>query len=146
MGYAIATAIRDTRAVLKPVIEDAWEALGHSSESIQWPNEPFTRPCSGLWMRVSFTDQSTTPFTWGGIGIVQNTATVLMSIQIFAPRNVGEDVLDEASDGLRATFERKAFGSGIYFSEARGPTRTEEPTWSAALVQLPFTYIEEVTL
>lgn len=146
MSYPITTGVTQTRAVIKPIIESAWASLGYDVETIEWPNQLFYRPEVGPWLRVSYTDQSTTQFTWGGIGVVQNEALVLLSLQIFAPRNVGEDPLNTISDTLRGTFERKAFGAGIYFRECRGPTRTEEPTWSGALVQLPFTYIEEVTL
>lgn len=145
MSYAIASAITATRQVVEPLIETAWNALGYTDDTIGWPNATFTKPGNGPWIRVSFSDQSTIPFNWGGATVL-NTAIGVLSIQIFAPKNTGAALLNAAADKFRATFERQSFGSGIRFREALGPSKADEDKWAAVLLQLPYEYHEAVTL
>lgn len=146
MSYAITTATADVRAAIEPAVEGAWTALGYAPETIEWPNRHFMRPCSGPWVRVSYPQQSTFPYTWGGPGnVVQNTTIGLLAIQVFAPKNGGNALLIAATDVFRATFERKALGVGIRFREALGPAESLEDTWAAATFSFPFEFIEEIT-
>lgn len=149
MSYPIATAVIDTRAVIEPVIEQAWVALGHPGESIEWPNVYFTKPGNGQlptgpWLRVSYTEQVTDPLTFGG-GTVLNLALCILQLQIFAPKNDGAEVMHEAADAFRSTFERKAFGNGIYFRAGNGPQSIDDSAWAGRLLSLPFEYFEAIT-
>ena len=147
MSYDITTSTSEVRAVIDPAIEAAWAALGYAPETIEWPNRHFGRPCSGPWMRVSYPQQSTFPYTWGGPGnVVQNTTIGLLAIQIFVPKNGGNGLLITATDVFRATFERRALGAGIRFREALGPSESLEDTWAAATFSFPFEFIEEIAL
>jgi len=147
MSYAIETATSDVRAVIEPEIEAAWAALGYSLETIEWPNRRFARPCAGPWMRVSYPQASTFPFTYGGPGnVVQNRRIDLLAIQIFAPKNGGNAVLIAATDRFRSTFERRTFGEGVRFREALGPSESLEDTWAGSTFSFPFEFIEEITL
>lgn len=146
MSYAIASSVTATRQVIEPLISTAWvTGLGYSADSIAWPDTTFQTPGNGPWMRVSFTDQSTTPFEWGG-GTVLNTTVGVLQLQIFFPKNTGSALLNVAVDKFRATFERKAFGAGIRFRETFGPSYPSNDRWANALVQLPFEYYEAITL
>jgi len=147
MSYPVTTSTSAVRAVIEPEVEAAWAALGYSIETIEWPNRRFSRPCSGAWMRVSYPQQSTFPFTWGGPGnVVQNRTLALLAIQIFAPKNAGNAVLIAATDRFRSTFERRTFGDGVRFREALGPSESLEDTWAASTFTFPYEYIEEITL
>jgi len=145
MSYAIETAQRDTRAVLEPVIAAAWLALGYGADTIEWPNTYFQKPGNGPWIRVTYPQVATFAYTWSA-GIVQNITQVILSIQIFAPRNAGDAVLIAASDAFRATFERRSYGQGIRFKEALGPNETAfEPQWAGRHLSFPFEYFEDIT-
>jgi hypothetical protein len=139
VSYAIATATAATRAVIEPLIETAWEALGYTDDTIAWPNATFTKPGNGPWIRVAFPRKSTVPFAWGG-GTVLNNAIGVLSIQIFTPKNIGSELLTAAADKFRATFERQSFAAGIRFSEALGPDEIPDDRWAAALLEFPFQY------
>lgn len=144
MSYAIATAVTATRQVIEPLVETAWvTGLGYSADTIAWPKVTFQTPGNGLWMRVSFPDVSSLPFSWGG-GTVLNTATGVMSIQIFAPKNAGAALLNAAADKFRATFEGQAF-TGIRFFGCFGPADADDAKWSGVLVQFPFQFYEAIT-
>jgi hypothetical protein len=146
MGYPIATATRDVRAVLEPVIAAVWISLGYTADTIEWPNIYFQKPGNGPWIRVSYPQQSTEPFTWCA-GVVQNITIALLSIQIFVPKNAGDVVLIAATDAFRATFERQVFGQGIRFREAQGPNDTAfETQWAGRNLTLPHEYIEDINL
>lgn len=147
MSYAIETSTVALRAELKTAIETVWiTTLGYAADTIEWPNLYFTKPGNGPWIRVSYPQQSTFPYTWGA-GIVQNATLGLLSIQIFMPKNIGTNILDSASDALRSMFERKAFGAGIRFREAQGPNETfTDNAWRGVVFSFPFEVIEDIAL
>jgi len=146
MGYPIATATRDVRAAIEPVILAAWEGLGYTADTIEWPNIYFQKPGNGPWIRVSYPQQFTAPYTWCA-GVVQNVTIALLSIQIFTPRNAGDVVLIAATDAFRACFERQSYGQGIRFREAQGPSDTAfEPSWAGRNLSFPYEYIEDINL
>jgi len=146
VSYAIETSISDTRQVIEPLVSTAWVTdLGYTGDTIAWPNAGFDPPGNGPWLRVSFSDQSSTPFSWGG-GTVLNTAIGVLQLQIFVPRNIGAALLNTATDKLRSTFERQSFDSGIRFREAFGPSHPPDQRWAVALLQLPFEFYEAITL
>ncbi len=144
MSYAIATSTADVHAVIDSIVEATWISLGYSADSIEWPNVNFIKSCGGgPWMRVSYPQWSTAPFTWSA-GVVQNTTIGILAIQVFAPRNAGDAALLMASDKFRMTFERQSFGAGIRFREALGPNETFEPVWAGRLLTFPFEFIEDI--
>ena len=145
MSYSIATSTIDTRAVIEPVISAAWVALGYTADTIEWPNVHFTKPGNGPWIRVSYTDQSSEPFTYGG-GVVANETICVLQIQIFAPKNMGAGVMHAAADKFRATFERQNFGAGIIFMRPVGPQSIDDAVWAGVLLNLPFTFFEAITI
>jgi len=146
MSYAIATSTADVHAVIGPAVEAVWTGLGYATETIEWPNIQFIKPCSGTWIRVTFPQQSTTAFTWSA-GIVQNTTIKILSIQIFAPRNTGHTALVGAVDAFRSAFERQSYGDGIRFRDAVGPDDTAfESQWAGLHLSFPFEFIEEIVL
>lgn len=145
MSYAIATSTVDTRAVIEPLIETAWTSLGYTADTIEWPNVHFTKPGNGLWIRVSYTDQTSQPSTYGG-GVVQNEALCVLQLQIFAPKNIGAGVMHAAADKFRSTFERQSFGDGLRFRAAQGPSRIDDTVWAGVLLSLPFEFIEDIAL
>jgi len=145
MSYAIATSGAATKAVIEPLISTAWTALGYSADTVEWPNKFFTKPGNGPWIRVSYPDQSTSSFSWGG-GTVLNGTIGILAIQVFAPKGAGSALLNAAADKFRATFERKAFGTGIRFRDALGPSKIDDEKWAGVSLQLPYEFHEAITL
>ena len=148
MAYNIATATADIRKILDSVVASTWTSLGYSVETIEWPNTYFLKPGNGPWMRVTYPQQTTIPYTYSGTGgVAQNVTTALMAIQVFAPRNAGDLVLIIVVDAFRARFERQSFADGIRFKEASGPNDTAyEPQWAGRALIFPFEYIENIQL
>jgi hypothetical protein len=148
VSYNIATATSDIRAILDGVVASTWTALGYTVDTIEWPNTYFVKPGNGAWMRVTYPQQTTIPFTYSGTGgVAQNQTTALLAIQVFAPRNAGDFILIAAVDAFRARFERQSFADGIRFSEASGPNDTAfEPQWAGRALIFPFNYIENIQL
>ena len=148
MSYAVATAITEVRGVLEPIVAAVWLSLGHTADTIEWPNTYFLKPGNGPWLRVSWPQTSTFPLTWGGPGnVVQNTTVALLALQIFAPRNAGDAVLIAALDAYRGAFERRSYGAGIRFREALGPNESPfETQWAGRTLTLPFEYIEDLAI
>jgi len=146
MSYSIASSTSDVRAVIEPEVETMWIALGYTADTIEWPNTYFVKPGNGAWIRVSYPQQSTFPYTWGGpANVVQNTTIGLLTIQVFAPKNAGAAVLVGAVDAFRSTFERRSFGDGIRFREATGPSETFfDASWAAISLSFPFEFIENI--
>lgn len=144
MSYAIASSTSAVRGEIEPLIETVWTTLGFTTETIQWPNAYFVKPGNGAWIRVSYPQRSTVPFTWSGAGIAQNQTTMLLAIQVFTPRNAGDAVLIAAMDGFRATFERQSFGAGIRFREATDSETAFEQQWAGRSLTFPFEFIEDI--
>jgi len=145
MSYAIATSTSEVRGVIEPAVEAVWTGLGHTADTIEWPNTYFVKPGNGAWVRVTFPQQSTFAYTWSA-GVVQNTTICILAIQIFAPKNAGDALLIAASDAFRAAFERRSLGDGIRFREALGPNDTAfEQAWAGRAFSFPFEFIEDIT-
>lgn len=137
MGFAIATATTDMRAVLEARIQSVWVTdLSKSATAIRWGNTGIDPPPNAVWMRASVILGESEPTING-----PDVKPSILQLDFFGPKNKGDAALLALCDAFKAEFQKTGVG-GIYCFAVDGPRDVFDPAWSRQMLRVRFQYFE----
>lgn len=127
-------SIMAMRRIIVNEIQAILPDIGLTDDKFQKPNSPFEVPKGKLWIRLSTVDTSTDDQEATG---QIKTTNGIMTVDVFAPRNKGDEVAQNTAEVIRSNLSNKYYSDTLRINQ--GTIQDDaEPDWYK--VGVIFTY------
>lgn len=128
--------VMQLRRELVDQIQALLPEIGINDSRFQKPNCPFTIPKSGMWLRLSTNDIGATDQEATG---AIRTVTGIATVDIFTPRNKGDQVAHDAAEVIRSNLSNSYYSDTLRLNQG-AILEDAEPNWYKVQVQFSYTY------